>query len=250
MLNPNNIYDTIIDYLSNQLNEIQILHFEKWLNESDANKEIFENVEKQWKSTNIETSSQKEKNWNKLMVLIAERNNGFIRQNIFSIVTAASIILLIASGWFLNTTTTKMISIITNEDTFITDTLNNGTIIFLYPSSSIEVSKNSSPSGEMQINLTGEAFFIVPPQLHNNIKINVGGASIKVTGTCFRVNENSNSDVLVIVESGSVELLNNRELNKPLLVEAGEEGYFLKADNKLWKKAKSENIYLIYQPKI
>ncbi len=250
MLSTKKIHDTIIDYLSNRLSNNEIADFEKWLHGSDENRELFEKVSKFWNNNNIKITEQKNRAWENFSIAIKERKRGFLIRNSFSIAVAASLILLIASGWFLKTTTSKMVSIVTNENTFICDTLDNGSIVYLYPSSSIKVEKQSAFSNEMIIKLNGEAFFIVPPNLGNKVKICVGGASIKVTGTSFRVCGNNTQEVSVIVESGQVILKDKNKKNKQLVVQAGEQGYFLNSDTKLWKKQKTENIYLIYQPDI
>ncbi len=249
MLSTNKIYDTIINYLSHQLSVDEIVVFEKWLNNSEKNKKLFEKVSKYWNSNNITVAENKDIVWEKLSKAIAERNSSFIYRNSFSIAVAASIILLIASGWFLKTTTDKMVNIVTNEHSFKCDTLNNGSIVYLYPSSSINV-EQSSLNNEMIIKLTGEAFFIVPPNKGNKVKICVGGASIKVTGTSFRVCGNNNQEVSVVVESGQVILKDKNRKNKQLIVQAGEQGYYINSDTELRKKQKTENIYLIYQPDI
>ena len=248
MLSTNKIYDNIIDYLSNLLTHKKLMIFEQWLQSPDENRELFEKVEKQWNSFNVKTTQQKETAWKKLSESITERHQGFIKRNAFSVAVAAVLILLIASGWFIKTTTSNMVNIATNENTFKRDTLENGSIVFLYPSSTIEVVKQSAFSNEQIIKLTGEAFFIIPPNTGNNVKINVGGASIKVTGTSFKVSGYDNQIVSVIVESGQVILKEKNTENKQLVVQAGEQGYFINANNKLWKKVKTENIYLIYQP--
>jgi len=245
MLEKNSIYNTIIDFLSHNLDDQKTSQFQEWLNELDENRNLFLKIEKQWNSIGS-ISPESVKGWDKLRLSIVERRKGFIRRNLFSVAAAATILLMIASGWFLSTSTSQMISLVTNQDTFIRDTLENGCIIYLYPSSSINI--RLSISDEQIIKLSGEAFFIVPPNSGLNVKIVVGGADIKVTGTSFRVNEKDGKEVSVLVESGAVILKSQSGKNKQLIVQAGEQGYFTNNNNKLWKKPKTENIYLIYQP--
>ena len=247
MFEKNVIYDTIIDYLSHNLDDEKISKFQEWLNESNNNKDLFLKIEQQW-NRSVSTSSESIESWRKLSISIEERKHGFFRRNIFSFAAAASILVLIASGWFLSNSTNQLVSLVTTHDTFIRDTLDNGCVIFLYPSSSISVEKQVSVSDEQIINLSGEAFFVVPPNSGIQLKIVVGGANIKVTGTSFRVNEKNGKEVSVLVESGVVILKSQSEENNQLVVQAGEQGYFTTSNNKLWKKPKTENIYLIYQP--
>lgn len=248
MLNNNITHNTIIDYLSHQLTYDDQIKFEKWLDESDENVAIVQTIKKSWNVSKAKPSEKRKQAWNKLTNSIEERQQGFIKRNYFSIAVAASLLILITSGWFLKNTTTKMVSIVTNEDTFRRDTLENGCIVYLYPSSSIEVQPKLSFTNKQEIKLNGEAFFIVPPNMGNNVSINVGGASIKVTGTSFRVKGNSDKEVSVLVESGEVILKSKTKTKNKLIVAAGEEGYFFNKNNELWKKPKTENIYLIYQP--
>jgi len=242
------IHNTIIDYLSGELTHDDTLMFEKWLNESPDNQAVFNTIKTQWDNEALPNKRKQDKAWERLSNSIQERKKSFIRRNAFPIAAAASILLLIASGWFLKNTAQNMVSITTNENTFRRDTLANGSIVFLYPSSSIEVVKISPFSNKEKITLKGEAFFIVPSNTGKNFNINVGNALINVKGTTFRVNGSCNKDVSVMVESGEVILTSINKNKNELIVQAGEKGFFTNANNDLRKQPKTENIYLIYQP--
>lgn len=245
----NIIYDRIIDHLSNNLPHDQKLIFEKLLESSPEYQKKYNEVKAIWEGTveNKYTGNQS-KAFEQLNKNLSERESGFIKRHIFTISVAASLIILIASGWFLNHSTVEMVSYTTNEDTFIKDTLKDGSIVYLYPSSKLEMKDEKNTSYNKEMKLEGEAFFVVPSSENKEIIITVGDAAIKVNSTSFRINAEKNGEISVMVESGTVELSSEKINKKKLLVKAGEQGYYSKTNNQIWKQEKRDNIYLIYQP--
>lgn len=248
MKDPNpKIYDQMIDYLCGSLSGKNKTEFEQWL-ENDENLVAFNKVKAIWEGNHDSHNEYAESSWQKLEGNLKDRNKSVIRRHLFQISVAASLLVLIASGWFLKNSTHKMVSLTTTEDTFIKDTLKDGSIVYLYPSSTLEMKCTDKLCVNEEINLEGEAFFVVPEEPQKETVINVGDVAIKVKGTSFRVNTSENGEIYVMVESGSVELFSNKTGNKKLLVEAGEEAYYSALNKQIWKQQKKENIYLIYQP--
>ncbi|MBI9066689.1 MAG: FecR domain-containing protein [Salinivirgaceae bacterium] len=243
----NILYDNIIDYLSGIASEDEKIHFEKCLSESSDNAELFQKVKCFWDDTTTAQIGDVNNAWSSIKNAIKERKRGLVRRHLFQISVAATLLLLIASGWFIKNSAIEMVSFVTNEDTFRKDTLKDGSIVYLYPSSKLEMKNNKSLAYNKEMNLEGEAFFVVPSSPDKEIIINVGDVAIKVKGTSFRVSTNKNGEISVAVESGSVELSTNKTGKKKLLVEAGEEGYYSSRCEQIWKQSKKENIYLIYQ---
>ncbi len=239
----NNTYDRIIDYLSKSMSANQNLLFEQWIAQRDENKQLFDEVSRHWNRTKEISSQEKRAAWNKLYQNIRATipKSLIIRQ----IAVAASLVLMVSATWFFYVINKPSVSFSTDAQTFLRDTLDDGSIIYLYPSSSLQLVKNHN-----EIRLTGEAFFVIPPQKQDKLIIRIGDSSIKVKGTSFRVKSGlSMGDVSILVESGEIEFWESTMRKSPLLVFAGEEAIYSFKNNTVLKKPKNEEIYVIYQPR-
>lgn len=248
MNSENNLYDQIIDFLSTEKRPDDSKRFLEWIEASEERKETFSHVKKFWDADYSNQKQNTEAAWNQFQNTFQERNKSNIKKHLFRISVAASLLILITSGWFLNRSTMDIVSLSTNEDTFRKDTLKDGSIVYLYPSSQLDLTEQKNLSYNKEMNLIGEAFFVVSGSPEKEIIINVGEASILVKGTSFRVNAMSGGEVSVCVESGEVELVSTKTGEDKLIVKAGEKGYYSSERAQFWKQQKSDNIYLIYQP--
>jgi ferric-dicitrate binding protein FerR (iron transport regulator) len=238
-------HDRIIDYLSNQLNKNERLAFEQWLNKNDSNTQLFNKIALQWHSVEKTTESQLQKAWQNHKALSNQWNHQKTKHLTIYLAVAASLVLMLATGWFVQNTIETTTSLCTNANSFLKDTLDDGSIVYLYPSSNMEIVKETH-----EIILSGEAFFVIAPQSKDKLTIRMGDALIKVKGTSFRASSlNASGDITVLVESGEIEFWENNARKTPLLVHAGEEAFYSSNKKQLQKSHKSQDIYLIYQPK-
>jgi ferric-dicitrate binding protein FerR (iron transport regulator) len=154
MTNFNNIdYDQIIDYLGENLDTGQKKAFEQWLNESELNQQLFEKIKVHWMNQIPGDTISGSMQWERLLYTIKNRQKPNFRKMAIAISVAASILILVSLSWFINISRNNMVSFSTKADSFRKDTLDDGSIVYLYPSSSIEMEQK-----KMKITLKGEAY--------------------------------------------------------------------------------------------
>lgn len=244
----NATYDKIVDFLSSEKSIAENEIFMQWIQQSEDRLQAYQQIKKFWQTDQTLSQAELDKKWGRFQRALDERNLSNFKKHLFQISVAASLLILIAAGWFLNKSTEKMVTLSTNENTFRKDTLEDGSIIYLYPSSALRINKKTKFKLNKEMNLIGDAFFVVAETDGNEMVINVGEASIKVKGTSFRVNALPNGEISVMVESGAVEFSSVKTEGNPLIVQAGEQGYYSPERQQIWKQGKTDNIYLIYQP--
>lgn len=243
-----NIYDLIIEYLSDSLSEDNKESVEQWIKESDENKNTFNAIKIIWESDNENLKSEYA-NWDAFKQNLRLRKQTVLSLPLSRIAIAAVIIVLIGMGWFNRTQNEELPVLQTNNKCFLTDTLKNGWIVYLYPNS--ELSSHLNQKNIEEYKFSGEGFFIVPENSGQEVSIRIGDANIQVNGTSFRVNScKQDNNFSVLVEAGHLELNSNKQSSMPLLINAGEQGYYSCTNKTIWKDQKEEEIYLIYQPNI
>jgi len=244
----NNIRDLIIDYLSSNLSTSTKEYVDQWIKESEKNKNTFEEIKSIWNKKAGKGLNRK-LSWNKLLRRMKQREPKPILVKPNFTKYAAIIMLLIGIVGYLFVPNTTTFATITTDKNYFTDTLQNGTVVYLYPSSELIQMKSNKTNDEYL--LKGEAFFVIPIKTDKDIYIFMGDAKVKVAGTSFRANSCINNiDVSITVESGNVELTNKNKPKEPLQINAGEQGYYSCNNQNIWKHKNSNNIYLIYQPEI
>ncbi len=245
---PEYIHNLIIDYLSGGLNDADEAILFQWITKSEQNKIEFEQTKGIW--NNDESFIKPAKlNWEQLSTIINDRDKKHYKFEKQWIAIAATMILLVATGWFLNSLTKSNDTLQTSTNSYITDTLENGCVVYLYPSSELISTSNYLSQNKQEYDLEGEAFFVIPKDTDKEVIITVGDAQIKVEGTSFRVSScNNGNSISVMVESGLVKLTKKSDPMHQLMINAGEQGYYSCSNHKMWKQEKSESIYLIYQP--
>ncbi|HAM99707.1 MAG TPA: hypothetical protein DCQ26_13965 [Marinilabiliales bacterium] len=242
----NHRYNQIIDFLADAMTPQEKDQFKQWLNQSENNKELFLRVKIFWEKSEKDAHPSSVEAWDKIRQTIKDQNGDVLKMRFIKLSVAASLLLLLTSGWLIYQAKQNLIYYATNENSFRKDTLDDGSIIYLYPSSSIQLRKDKNI-----LKLSGAAYFVVPKNCLNPLTVQVGGTNIKVKGTSFRVNlGNQKGDISLMVESGEVEWIQNHSHSQSLLVHAGEQAYFSNLQKSSWKEPKKEDIYIIYQPKL
>jgi transmembrane sensor len=119
---------------------------------------------------------------------------------------AAVFLVLMAGGWLYytyNYRPAQFLSVYSNGNV-LTDTLPEGTIVTLNKQSSIRY-RRLFAGDSRPVELTGEAFFKVAPDMNKPFIVHAEGASIEVIGTSFNVRSTGDTTE-VIVETGMVEI--------------------------------------------
>ncbi len=245
---PEYIHNIIIDHLSSTLNEKDEAFLYQWISESDDNKKVFEQSKEIWNTKEI-INELDGANWDKFSAVLKRREKKHYRFEKQWLAIAATMLILVAAGWFLHSLSVANNTLQTSSNDYITDTLENGCVVYLYPSSELTPKNQYFSQNKQEYSLKGEAFFVVPKTTENDVVITIGDAQIRVKGTSFRVSScDKKKAISVMVESGRVELTKKSDPLNQLMIQAGEQGYYSCTNHEMWKQEKSESIYLIYQP--
>lgn len=128
------------------------------------------------------------------------------RALLFTVLSVAAILVLVAGIWYMKAGSSRNFETAVAEQQSVT--LADGSVIKLFPASSMEVPPNYNGSVRKVILKKGEAFFEVRHQEQKPFIVELGIASVKDVGTSFRIKKTNDSIHLVVMD-GSVEFRNN-----------------------------------------
>jgi transmembrane sensor len=140
------------------------------------------------------------------------------RTRLFSIVSVAALLVLI-TGIFIWNRKADRNNYNTNNIEQQKVALTDGTLVTLFPASSLEVPVNFNESVRTVILKKGEAFFVVRHQEDKPFVVDLGIATVKDIGTSFHIKKTNDSIHIVVVE-GKVAFRNNTS-NEVRLLTAG-----------------------------
>ena len=253
----NNIenWDLIAKYYANECNQNEIDELFSWVEISNENKELFNQIKKDLEIINLSKSMNNvnvDSAWEKVKNRILEDNESLpkleesnVRKISFTSVLkyAAMVIVLIGLGII----TTKVVNISSNELNTVYADLNeqgkeivlpDGTKVFLNSESTLSFPKEFK-SNERRVELTGEAFFDVTKNPEKPFVIESNEAEVKVLGTSFNVNANlPNHEIEVYVKTGLVQLSRKESINEKILINPGDVG---KLTSSSINKVKNDN---------
>jgi len=207
--------DLLIRYILGEASESEAREITAWINASEANARRFEQTK-----FILETSEQLAQvspltegvAWDRFKdKRVALKNEPPVRtialfNNWFRI--AASVLLVTGAAWVgyhfydLKTQTPEFV-VVTTNDSVITKTLPDGSVVYLNKKSSVTYAADFK--SHRDVKLVGEAFFDV---VHDNaapFTVHAGNVVIRDIGTAFNVSSNTQR-IEVIVEKGIVEV--------------------------------------------
>ncbi len=226
--------------ITNQLSGIQLSEqnlslFKNWLS-IEGNQVIYNDLKKIWQTSgNINYSVNVDVNaeWERFIDIRNAKVNNRERKIYFTLSSIAASIIL-AIGIFIGVNNkTVVYSYSENNNHFV---LPDNTEVWLNKNTTLKLAKQFGQE-ERQVNLQGEAFFEVRKS-EKPFRINAShGVSVKVLGTSFNVKSYKNdSGVELQVVSGVVEF-GNKDKNKMVVVEKGNEAIYINNENLLLKEA-------------
>lgn len=251
----------ILKYLQNDLSLQEAKELDKWLGESNRNREVFENLVSQWKITPTDVKQSRKRVFD--AIVDEKQVNTVIKDepsaHYKSIYKVAAVILLVITAslslWIFsqNNQENKTLAVakqseilITKESGFgqkITFSLPDGTNVKLNSGSKLIFPKEFS-SGERRVSLDGEAFFEVVPNKSKPFIIQSNDASIKVLGTSFNVQSYPDDDhIVVAVKSGKV-TVNHKDAGDNIILNKKELAVF-SSKTKKWNagEIKDEEVF-------
>jgi len=264
MKNDNNHIDyarLIGKYLAKEASAEEITALEKWVAESDENKDTFNKYKQSWILSGINKKNKKidvEREW---VTLSSKLFRNRIEPTpspkvkelqpgiplIFRI--AAAVVVLFAVSFFLynfflKPGTVEMMAATTIE----TETLSDGTTITLNRNSTFKYPKKFTKDVR-KVELTGDAYFEVEHNKNQPFIIESQNIEIEVLGTSFYVD--SHEDIYaveVVVNSGGVALRSDKE--NQIILKAGDKGIFNKKTGKLFMEKNTDVNYNSWNTKL
>lgn len=219
----------IVKYLRNELLAHEEYELKRWLQESENNRKVFENLVGAWSLTQSDIDASKSRVL-KQTALGKLSNETIAPIRIWSYVFKVAAIILLASTFFYTVNNLKPVdngSIGVVQSTIekkaergqkLTIDLPDGTIVKLNSGSVIRYPSQFDQDIRL-VELTGEAFFDVVRDENRPFRIATTELKIQVLGTSFSVRSYiDDKDAQIAVKSGSVEVLTQNETSKVILL--------------------------------
>lgn len=236
--------EIIIKYLEGRATEAEQAELLEWLR-IKKNRIDFNSVSLVWKKSlnDQQYPGKSEETWNKIQAVLLQKSyNGWQKTkklNQFFRIAALFFLFLsigILTYYFTTSGTNKTeqyTSVIAENGHISKVELPDSSVVWLNSGSKISYS-NSFALTNRNINLTGEAYFQVTKNKKLPLIVTNGELQVKVLGTQFNVSAYPEcGEVSVVLESGSVEMLNPNIESFHLKLKPGERAVFNKTSNKL-----------------
>ena len=260
--------ELLAKYLSNEVNALEKLEVETWLNQSVENREELEqsrkmlaNIDAFYKAKSFDSDVA----WNNLKAKINPAQMNVIQRKTIGkeVIThfykyAAIIVfavLLGSAGYyfgFRNNTAEVYSEIISIQNQVINEyILPDGSVVALNSNSKLVFPKKFN-GDTREVTIEGEAFFDVKPNPEKPFIINAGNARIKVVGTSFNVSAYPDTETVeVVVQTGKVQVVSkNTEtltgVNEVHLI-PGEKGTLFNKNSLLEKSQNSNPNFLSWK---
>ncbi|WP_183563515.1 FecR family protein [Mucilaginibacter sp. SP1R1] len=243
--------DLLISYLLQEVSDEQVRQVTEWRAMDTANERRFEQFRLIWDSSknfkadpdidahaSLQRVKQKATRQAKVVPLISQ----------YPWLKIAAAILLFAGGcWlFLNKFVNPQVRFET-QGIVKTDTLSDGSTVTMNKYALLNYPKKFSAQQRNVSLVKGEAFFTVTPNKAKPFIIAAGNTTIKVVGTSFNV-KNNNGIIEVIVETGIVQVTNNR--NRVMItLKPGEMALLNPTTGKFTQIKIPDNLYSYYRSK-
>lgn len=202
MSEPTIPYEKIADYMNNRLPAADCLWVESWISASAENREIFDNLKKEWQyiSESKAVAIDKEKVWSVIDSHLAQNQNAKSRATVsrsllFRVAgVAAAVALIVGAGisFILKSSidTIRREQAVTTIETPLGQkmlmTLPDNTKVWLNSGSTLKYSENFNKENR-KISLVGEAFFDVASNPNKEFIVSTASVNVMVKGTSFDI---------------------------------------------------------------
>lgn len=217
----------------------EALAVDTWLADPE-NKRQWQALEKTW---NLGTEEGKHRlpdvdhEWQRIKGLVGTNEKGkirkFFRQPLTIAASLLALAVLSALLWFKLKQHPQQKDeqfAVVSADHVLTDSLADGSVVFLNRHSSLAYNKQFG-SSRRDVELQGEAYFQVQHDRNKPFIIHINRLAIQVVGTAFNVKQSADSgQVVVQVNSGIVKMFTKE---KDILVTKGQTGIYSKAGDRL-----------------
>lgn len=241
--------ELLVKHFTGEINASEEEQLQKWLSESEANKQEYEKFKSLWEGIDHVKEARQfdaDSAWKNLSSRIEDSDQKLFKlpvnteNDVWNFVRflriAALLVLVIGAGLIVFEIIQKDVEVISfsTHDETANKTLPDGSIAYLNANSTISFPGEFSPN-EREVELKGEAFFEVKKN-GKTFVVKTGKANVKVVGTSFNVKAYPDQqEISVIVKTGKVEFFETGKKDNAVLLAAGEKAVLQKETNEIKK---------------
>jgi ferric-dicitrate binding protein FerR (iron transport regulator) len=240
---PDYIEILISNYLSGEATQTDKDEVITWIDESPANKRIFEETQRIWqKSHTYLSASDIGSDRQKISDQIIQQHskpdkNRMLISWFYRVAAVLALPIMLGIGWYLGSSNsnieTQICEVTAPKGQISKCVLADGTEVWLNAGTTLTY--DPTLKGSMrEVYLDGEAYFKVAKNKHKPFAVNTKYAQIKVLGTIFNLKAYSGEDkVETTLEEGSVEFSLNGSKAKPVEMKPGEQIIYKISEKKM-----------------
>ena len=251
--------EIIIAYLKKELPPGEMVSIENWIGLSGENKNHFDRVKLIWENAAEDFSKVRVnsgKAWDNIQNLISKESLSQEKHRSISIGTylriAASVVMLLGIGYLSSRLINNASS---SQDWIIVETGSDRTDVELPDGSHVWLNHHTKISypgkfktRKREVRLSGEAFFDVTRNRRKPFTVTTETSVVEVLGTSFNVESGeSPSEVIVTVVEGKVALSKVSDPAGKLILEPGDKGTHIAADDRLFKERNRDHNFLAWK---
>ncbi len=257
MKNKPTPWDLIAKYLADDLDDVERIRLQNWLDESEDNHELLERSSSMWKfyySSKKSEKINKTKEWNELMLILLSKDSQSTlrtksRKRLFIGIAASVLVLIGISLIPISDLDNEIVKIepeinytmVVAEDSIVLYYLPDSSLVILNVNSSISYTSDFNQNNR-SVKLSGEAFFEVEPDTNSPFIVQSRLTEVKVIGTSFNVKNGQEHEMEVVeVFEGEVEFKAIDHNENSVHLKKGEVGIFTDSDHKIATDKSSNN---------
>lgn len=237
MQNEHNPIDLLIaNYLSGEATQAEKDELNQRMEESPANRRLFEQTQKVWEKSHSyfsasDITSDREKIKDRIIKELSKPAKTVnLYTWIYRVAAILALPLMLGIGWYLGAAPghieTTMNEVTAPKGQIAKCVLADGTVIWLNAGTTIkyDTSLKMKKSKTREVHLDGEAHFQVSKNTGTPFIVTTERTQIKVLGTVFNLKAYSGENkVEATLEEGSVEFTLNKNTTKPVILKPGEQ---------------------------
>lgn len=212
-------------HLRNESTSKEEIQLEKWLNGSDHNKRLYQELKSIW--TNSDTLRgdkviDVDKNWLSFLEKVKSQNQkspkttNIIRYKRLAVAASVVLAAFFMSLYLSHTSTNLKLN--SSSEILSNMKLPDGSVVWLNKNSSIEYQQSEV---SRNVKLIGQAYFEVMPNSEKPFIVSSENLKTQVIGTSFEINSNNEGEIDVSVVSGKVKVYDQDNVNDALLLTKG-----------------------------
>lgn len=240
---PNHIDHLIANYLSGEATQTEKDELNQWINESPANKRLFEETQRIWTNAHADFSasqirSDREKIKNQIIRQTSNTAKKLVFPSwIYRVAAVLALPIMLGIGWYLGSSNSsnqaRQCEVTAPKGQISKCVLADGTQVWLNAGSTLTYNPVWN-DGIREVKLDGEAYFIVAKDKKKPFVVTTEQAQIKVLGTIFNLKAYpGESHLEATLEEGKIEFSVTNGNAKPVELKPGDQLVYNIAEKKI-----------------